>query len=115
MRDVGSKYDASAAQVAIAWSIAKGTVPIIGVTKTAHVEDAIKASEIRLTAQEILDLEAAAKETGTRSEVRGKNRYAKRRPLIPSRRAPRCGGFFYAPAAGFELPSHCKRLPNPIK
>ncbi|QWU18009.1 Predicted oxidoreductase [Paenibacillus sophorae] len=69
MRDIGSKYNVSTAQIAIAWSIAKGTVPIIGVTKTTHIEDAIKAAEVNLTAQEIRDLEAAAKETGV--EVRG--------------------------------------------
>jgi diketogulonate reductase-like aldo/keto reductase len=69
MREIGSKYNASTAQIATAWSIAKGTVPIIGVTKTSHVEDAIKAAEISLTQQEILDLEAGAKETGV--EVRG--------------------------------------------
>ncbi|WP_252863240.1 aldo/keto reductase [Paenibacillus riograndensis] len=69
MRDIGTKYNATTAQVAIAWSIAKGTVPIIGVTKTTHIEDAVKASKLSLTAQEISDLEAVAKETGV--EIRG--------------------------------------------
>lgn len=69
MRDIGSKYNASTAQIATAWSIAKGTVPIIGVTKTSHIEDAIKAAEIDLTGQEIRDLEIAAAETEV--EVRG--------------------------------------------
>ncbi|MBE5102324.1 aldo/keto reductase [Priestia aryabhattai] len=64
MREIGSRHNASTAQIATAWSIAKGTVPIIGVTKTSHIEDAIKAAEVNLTAQEILDLEEAAKETG---------------------------------------------------
>lgn len=69
MRGIGSKHNASTAQVATAWSIAKGTVPIIGVTKISHIEDVIKAAEIQLTTEEILKLEAAAKETGV--EVRG--------------------------------------------
>lgn len=69
MRDIGGKYNATTAQIATAWSIAKGTVPIIGVTKTSHIEDAIKAAEVSLTAQEIHDLETAAKETGV--EVKG--------------------------------------------
>lgn len=64
MKNIGSKHDASIAQIATAWAMAKGTVPIIGVTKTSHIEDAIKAAEINLTEQEITDLEAAAKETG---------------------------------------------------
>jgi diketogulonate reductase-like aldo/keto reductase len=37
--------------------------------KTSHIEDAIKATEVSLTAQEIRELETAAKETGV--EVRG--------------------------------------------
>jgi len=69
MREIGSKYNASTAQIAIAWSIAKGTVPIIGVTKTTHIDDAIKAAEINLTAEDIFNLEAAAKDTGV--EIRG--------------------------------------------
>lgn len=69
MREIGSKHDASTAQIATAWSIAKGTVPILGVTKKSHIEDAIKAAEVNLTVQEILELEKAAKETGV--EVKG--------------------------------------------
>lgn len=64
MKEVGNHHNANSAQVAIAWAIAKGTVPIIGVTRTAQIADAVKAAEITLTAQEIHDLEAAAKETG---------------------------------------------------
>ena len=38
MRQIGGKCDASPAQVATAWAIAKGTLPIIGVTKVEQVE-----------------------------------------------------------------------------
>ncbi|WP_438497085.1 aldo/keto reductase [Paenibacillus sp. IHBB 3054] len=69
MRNIGSKHNASTAQIATAWAMAKGTVPIIGVTKTSHIEDAKKASEVNLNEQEIRDLETAAKETGV--EVKG--------------------------------------------
>ncbi|MGG1400371.1 aldo/keto reductase [Bacillus salipaludis] len=69
MREIGSKYNASTAQIATAWSIAKGTVPIIGVTKKSHIEDAIKATKVSLTEQEIRDLETSAEETGV--EIRG--------------------------------------------
>ena len=40
------------------WAIAKGTLPIIGVTKVEQVEAAAKAAEIALTADEISELEA---------------------------------------------------------
>ena len=58
MRQTGSKYDASPAQIATAWAIAKGTLPIIGVTKVEQVEAAAKAAEIVLTAEEVSELEA---------------------------------------------------------
>ena len=58
MRQIGGKYDASPAQVAAAWAIAKGTLPIIGVTKVEQVEAAAKAAEIVLTAEEVSELEA---------------------------------------------------------
>ena len=38
------KYNVGPAQIPVAWAIAKGTLPIIGVTKTNHVEDAVKAA-----------------------------------------------------------------------
>ena len=58
MRQIGGKYDASPAQIAAAWAIAKGTLPIIGVTKAEQVEAAAKAAEIALSADEISELEA---------------------------------------------------------
>ncbi|WP_338134380.1 aldo/keto reductase [Cohnella candidum] len=61
MKEIGDTHNATSAQVAIAWAIAKGTVPIIGVTRTSQIADAVKAAEITLTAQEIHDLEAAVK------------------------------------------------------
>ena len=45
------------AQVGATWAIAKGTLPIIGVTKIRHVEDAAKAAKANLTPEEIKRLE----------------------------------------------------------
>ena len=64
MRNVGSKHGASPAQVALAWAIAKGTTPIIGVTQTSQVQDAVKAMRITLSEDEIGQMEKAAEETG---------------------------------------------------
>ena len=58
MRQTGGKYDASPAQIATAWAIAKGTLPIIGVTKVGQVKAAAKVVEIVLTAEEVSELEA---------------------------------------------------------
>jgi len=57
LKNIGKKYKASPAQVAIAWSIEKGTLPIIGVTKVNQVEEASEAIKIKLTEEEIIRLE----------------------------------------------------------
>mgnify|MGYP002511891733 FL=1 len=64
LKIIGTRFDASSAQVATAWAIAKGTLPIIGVTKVHQVEEAIKVAQIELTADEISRLERLGDETG---------------------------------------------------
>ena len=51
-------------QVALAWAIAKGTTPIIGVTKPSQVQDALQATKVTLTADEMKALEETAESTG---------------------------------------------------
>lgn len=63
MRSIAVAHDATVAQIATAWAIAKGTLPIIGVTKVKHVEDAAKAAKIDLTPHEILRLEELGEKT----------------------------------------------------
>ncbi len=60
MRKLANKYGVGVAQIPVAWAISKGTLPIIGVTKVSHVEDAAKAADITLTAEEIAELENVA-------------------------------------------------------
>ncbi|MFS0855941.1 aldo/keto reductase [Paenibacillus taichungensis] len=69
MREIGFRYQVKPAEIAIAWAIAKGTVPIIGVTKPSHITSAISAVDVKLTNKEIEDLEQAAKTTDV--EIRG--------------------------------------------
>ena len=64
MKEMGDQKNASVAQIAIAWAIAKGTLPIIGVTKVDHVTDASRAAEIQLSADAMVTLEELAKATG---------------------------------------------------
>lgn len=63
MRTVGDKYSITPAQVALAWAIAKGTTPIIGVTKPAQVQDALEAIKVTLTDDEMKVLEETAENT----------------------------------------------------
>jgi len=49
-------------QISLAWLLHKGvTAPIIGATKTEHVEEAVQALEVKLEADEMKRLEAAYK------------------------------------------------------
>ena len=60
LKKLADKYGVAMAQIPVAWAIGKGTLPIIGVTKVSHVEDAVKAMNIKLTSEEILELEQVA-------------------------------------------------------
>ncbi len=60
MKKIGEKHNLNAAQVGTVWAINKGTLPIIGVTKINHVEDAAKIIDVKLSADEIKTLEKLA-------------------------------------------------------
>jgi aryl-alcohol dehydrogenase-like predicted oxidoreductase len=57
---VATERGVSPAQTALAWLLSKPavTAPIIGATKLAHLDDAIAATDITLTDEEIKHLEA---------------------------------------------------------
>ncbi len=59
VRTIAEARGISRAQVALAWLLSKPgiTAPIIGATKTHHLEDAIAALDVTLTADEITALE----------------------------------------------------------
>lgn len=60
VRSVAKQRGSTMAQVALAWLLSKPSViaPIVGATKLAHLQSAIQAVEIQLTAEEIATLEA---------------------------------------------------------
>src|SRR5262245_59796074 len=60
MGEIGEDRGASAADVATAWAIAKGTTPIIGVTKAGYIDGLVRARGIELADKEIAELEALA-------------------------------------------------------
>lgn len=60
LQKLADQYEVAVAQIPVAWAIAKGTLPIIGVTKEKHVEDAVKAASITLSAEEVAQLEQTA-------------------------------------------------------
>ena len=59
---VAKEKNVSPAQVALAWLLHKGvTAPIIGATKVEHIDEAVEALNIRLTAEDLTRLEAGYK------------------------------------------------------
>lgn len=57
--ELAGRMDRKPAQVALAWLLAQPgvTAPIVGASKMAHLEDAVQALEVRLTAEEMKYLE----------------------------------------------------------
>ena len=60
LKKLADKYGVGMAQIPVAWAIAKGTLPIVGVTKENQVLDAVKAANITLTDEETASLEKVA-------------------------------------------------------
>ncbi|TPI36004.1 aldo/keto reductase [Mesorhizobium sp. B3-1-9] len=60
LASIGLSQGAAAPDVATAWAMAKGTTPIVGVTKPHHVDGLARASSITLTSDDIAELEALA-------------------------------------------------------
>ncbi len=59
VEQTAKNHGASNAQIATAWLLAKGvTAPIIGASKMQHLEDAIAAAKVKLSAEEVAYLEA---------------------------------------------------------
>ena len=67
LKKVAEAHGVSAAQIATAYAVNKGVLPLLGVTKMYQVEEAVKTADIVLTPEEIEALEAAADKSGVSS------------------------------------------------
>ncbi len=67
VKRIAGAHGVSAAQVALAWLLAQGAdiVPIPGAKRRVTMEDSMAAADITLTAQDLVDLDAAAPRGGT--------------------------------------------------
>ncbi|XP_050385627.1 pyridoxal reductase, chloroplastic [Argentina anserina] len=63
LKDIAQKRNKTIPQVAINWCISKGTIPIPGVKTVKQVEENLGALGWRLSSQELLQLENAARES----------------------------------------------------
>ncbi|MBE6513610.1 MAG: aldo/keto reductase [Thermoplasmata archaeon] len=64
LSEIAARHGVSTAQIPVAWAIAKGTLPIIGVTGKKQVEDAVKAANVELCDDEIAEMEETADRFG---------------------------------------------------
>ena len=55
--ELAKAHGVSMTEIALAWLLAKGTVPVVGTTKISHIEGAAKAAELRLSEYEMTYLE----------------------------------------------------------
>ena len=68
MRDIAAKYGISPSQVPILWTISKGAIPIVGITKPSHAQELAAALNVTLTKQDISVIETEAANTHIRQQ-----------------------------------------------
>lgn len=57
--ELAEKRSVTMTEISLAWLLTKVTAPVVGATKRHHVEGAAKATELRLTPEEVSYLEEA--------------------------------------------------------
>lgn len=68
MRDLEEKYEIDRSQIPILWALAKGAIPIVGITKPSYAEKLATALTVSLSPEEVEVLTAEAKKTGIRQQ-----------------------------------------------
>ena len=68
MKEIADKYGIDRSQVPILWAMAKGAVPIVGITKPSYAEKLSEALAAKLTDEEIGRLTEEARRTGIRQQ-----------------------------------------------
>lgn len=64
LTETGKRHGVSCSQAALAWALTKGVSPIVGATKPYHVTEAAQATEVRLSAEEMAEMERLADAAG---------------------------------------------------
>ena len=68
MKIIADKYKIDPSQIPILWVMAKGAIPIIGITKPAYAERLAAALEVTLSDEEVKNLTDEAMKTGIRQQ-----------------------------------------------
>jgi len=65
LREIGVRHGASPGQVALAWVVAKGAVPLAGAKNAEQASQNAGALKVNLTAQEVAQLSSMGRAGGT--------------------------------------------------
>lgn len=57
VHEIAEKYQVTMAEVSLAWLLTKATAPVVGATKVHHIDGAVAAVNLKLTAEDIHYLE----------------------------------------------------------
>ncbi|MBR6985263.1 MAG: aldo/keto reductase [Ruminococcus sp.] len=68
MKEIADKHGIDRSQIPILWAIAKGAVPIVGITKPSYAKKLSEALKVSLTDEEIDRLTEEARRTGIRQQ-----------------------------------------------
>lgn len=68
MKEIADKHGIDRSQIPILWAIAKGAVPIVGITKPSYAKKLSEALKVNLTDEEIDILTEEARRTGIRQQ-----------------------------------------------
>ena len=68
MKQTADKYGIDPSQVPILWTVSKGAVPIVGVTKPSHVKKLAEAMNVSLTEEDVSLIEKEAATTSIRQQ-----------------------------------------------
>ncbi|GJE93677.1 aldo/keto reductase [Phanerochaete sordida] len=62
LQAIGTRHNATPAQVALAWVVAQGFIPIPGTTRTEALHENLAALNLKLTSEEVADIRHVAEE-----------------------------------------------------
>ena len=66
IKELAQKYNVDSSQIPIAWTVSKGVIPIVGLTKSKHAISLKDGINIKLTEEEIKKLEEKAITSGVK-------------------------------------------------
>ena len=68
IRQIAKDHDIDPSQIPILWTLSKGALPIVGITKPSHAQKLAEAMDVVLTDEELNLIEKEAEATGIRQQ-----------------------------------------------